>query len=45
MEENIAGRTNRENLNAAIFMALELGELELANELLYELNTLERVGR
>ena len=45
MEENIAGRTNRDNLNDAIFMALEMGELELADELLYELNTLERVGR
>ena len=45
MEENIAGRTNRDNLKEAVFMALELGDLELANELLYELNTLERVGR
>ena len=45
MEENIAGRTNRDNLKEAVFMALELGDLELADELLYELNTLERVGR
>ena len=45
MEENIAGRTNRDNLKEAVFMALEIGDLELANELLYELNTLERVGR
>ena len=28
-----------------IDMALELGEFEMADELLYELNTLERVGR
>ena len=45
MEENIAGRTNRDNLKEAVFMALEIGDLELADELLYELNTLERVGR
>ena len=45
MEENIAGRTNRDNLKEAVFMALEMGEFEMADELLYELNRLERFGR
>ena len=45
MEENIAGRTNRDNLKEAIFMSLELGEFEMAEELLYELNRIERVSR
>ena len=48
MEENIAGRTRsdkRFELAEAILMALEIGEVEVANELLDELNSLDRTRR
>ena len=48
MEENLAGRTRsdeRFELAEAILMALEIGEVEVANELLDELNSLDRTRR
>ena len=48
MEENLAGRTRsaeRFELAEAILMALEIGEIEVADELLDELNSLDRTRR